>query len=103
MNHKSRLHLRIDPETKRLATRASALAGSSNLSDFVAFAIREKAAQTINEAESIKLNDQDYEAFMLACSAESLPNPALKAAQCRRRSRLRVGLIKYSVSKDADF
>lgn len=96
VNRKTRLYLRMDPETKRLATRASAMVGSRSLSEFVAQAIREKAARTLNEAEDIRLSNHDFEAFVDACSAESQPNRALMAAQNRLRSRVREGVITYA-------
>ena len=37
----ARLDVRLDPDIKELAARASALVGSNNLSDFVVQAIRE--------------------------------------------------------------
>lgn len=87
----ARLDLRLDPEIKQLATRASQLSGSRSLSEFVIQAIREKAARVMEEAEMIKLGNTVFDAFWQACETAPQPNNALIAAQKRRRQRIGSG------------
>lgn len=87
----ARLDLRLDPEIKQLATRASQLAGSRSLSEFVIQAIREKATRVMEEAEVIRLSNDAFDAFWQACEAPTQPNDALIAAQKRRRQRIDSG------------
>lgn len=83
----ARLDLRLDPDIKSLAARASALAGSRNLTDFVVQAIREKAIRAIEEADVVRLNTDAFEAFRATCDNPPEPNDALKAALHRRNVR----------------
>lgn len=87
----ARLDLRLDPEIKQLATRASQLAGSRSLSEFVVQAIREKAIRVMEEAEVIRLSDDAFDAFQRACVDAPLPSEAMITAQKRRRQRIDSG------------
>ena len=83
----ARLDLRLDPEIKNLASRASALVGSKNLSEFVVQAIREKASRTIEEAEVVRLNSEAFSAFQAACQSPEPVGDSLSAAMGRRHKR----------------
>ncbi|MFB2707061.1 MULTISPECIES: type II toxin-antitoxin system TacA family antitoxin [Gammaproteobacteria] len=88
MQHKvARLDLRLDPDIKNLAARASALVGSKTLSDFVVQAIREKASRAIEEAEVVRLNSEAFAAFKATCESPETANEALSAAMRRRHKR----------------
>lgn len=101
MMHKvARLDLRLDPEIKELAARASALVGSKNLSDFVVQAIREKAGRAIEEAEVVRLNTAAFEAFKATCESEAPENEALQAALRRRNVRKKQSAINRRTEQE---
>ena len=85
----ARLDVRLDPDIKELAARASALVGSNNLSDFVVQAIREKASRAIEEADVVRLNTAAFDAFKATCESEAPENKALQDALRRRNVRKR--------------
>lgn len=87
----NRLDLRITPEIKQLAMRASALCGSRSLSEFVVQAIREKAARAMEETELLRLQNDAFDAFWAACEDAPTPNEALQAAMRRREQRIEIG------------
>lgn len=96
----ARLDLRLDPDIKQLASRASALCGSRSLSEFVIQAVREKALRVMEETETLKLSNQAFDAFWQACEAAPAPNTALQAAQRRRRQRIEHGDLEPAVTPD---
>lgn len=94
----ARLDLRLDPEIKQLASRASALCGARSLSEFVIQAVREKAARVMEETETLQLSNQAFDAFWQACEAAPAPNAALKAAQRRRQQRIEHGELATAIT-----
>lgn len=83
----ARLDVRLDPEIKTLASRTSALLGSTSLSEFVVQAIREKASRIVEDAEVVGLNSEAFAALQAACESPEPANEKLTAAI--RRYRLR--------------
>jgi len=83
----ARLDLRLDPDIKNLAVRASALVGSKTLSDFVVQAIRGKASRAIEEADVVRLNSEAFAAFKATCESPGTVNESLSAAMHRRHKR----------------
>lgn len=102
MQHKvARLDLRLDPDIKNLAARASALVGSKTLSDFVVQAIREKASRAIEEAEVVRLNSEAFAAFKATCESPEMANEALSAAMRRRHKRKQEGAFYRRTEQEA--
>jgi uncharacterized protein (DUF1778 family) len=96
----ARLDLRLDPDIKQLASRASALSGARSLSEFVIQAVREKALRVMEEAETLKLNNQAFDAFWQACETAPAPNAALRAAARRRKQRIEHGELTTEHTPD---
>lgn len=94
----ARLDLRLDPEIKQLASRASALSGSRSLSEFVIQAVREKTARVMEETEVLRLGNAAFDAFWAACETAPAPNKVLKAAQRRRQQRIAKGELATATS-----
>ena len=99
-NANARLDLRLDPEIKLLASRASAVSGARSLSDFVIQAVREKAMRVLEESESLRLSNEAFDSFWQACEMASAPNAALEAAHNRRRQRIEDGEIDTAIAAD---
>lgn len=96
----ARLDLRLDPDIKQLASRASALCGARSLSEFVIQAVREKALRVMEEAETLQLSNRAFDAFWQACEAAPPPNAALQAAQHRRQQRIASGELIPAIAPD---
>lgn len=102
MQHKvARLDLRLDPDIKNLAVRASALVGSKTLSDFVVQAIREKASRAIEEAEVVRLNSESFAAFKATCESPETANETLSAAMRRRHKRKQESAFHRTTEQEA--
>ncbi|AZZ94670.1 DUF1778 domain-containing protein [Hahella sp. KA22] len=99
MQSLSRMDLRLDPEIKKLASRASALSGSKSLSEFVIQAIREKSLRTIEEVESLKLSNRAFDDFWAACQQTVPPNDALVAAKRRLNKQVENGEISIRTAE----
>jgi uncharacterized protein (DUF1778 family) len=83
----ARLEARISPDLHKMLKRAAELQGSS-LTQFVVAAVQKAAAQTIEEAEIIRLSLADQICFADALGHPPLANPALKRAFEKRDSLL---------------
>ena len=92
-NAHARFDLRLDPEIKKLASRASTLAGYKSLSEFVVQAVSEKSRQTIEEFESLKLTNSAFDDFWAACSQAAAPNEALITAKRRLDDKVNKGEV----------
>lgn len=67
MSAAERIDMRIDPETKQLAERASAASGCS-VSQYLTKLIRSDAPKILEEAASITLTNQQFDDFVEACA-----------------------------------
>lgn len=94
-NADARIDLRLAPDIKMLAQRASSIAGSGNLSEFVIQAIREKSMRVMTEMQVIALEADAFDNFWAACEQAPPPNPALQAAQRSHQQRIERGEIIY--------
>ena len=68
---KERLDMRIDPETKSLAERASAALGCASVTEYLTRLIRQDAPETLKQHASIKVMTDQFDTFMLACQDTS--------------------------------
>lgn len=64
-----RIAMRVDPEIKLLAERASAAAGTT-LTEFIVSLIRSNAPKILKEQTSIKLTNQEFDNFINFCELE---------------------------------
>ena len=81
---RDRMHLRLDPKTKRKLERAAAYEATS-VSDFVLRNAIAAAEQVITSHERITLSDADWDAFYRALLDPPEPNAKLKRAMRRHR------------------
>jgi uncharacterized protein (DUF1778 family) len=86
--HTARLEARISPDLHTMLKRAAELQGSS-LTQFVVTAVQKAAAQTIEEAEVIRLSLADQRCFADALGNPLPANPALKRAFKKHGALLR--------------
>tara|TARA_R110002072_G_scaffold269868_3_gene429481 strand:- start:20068 stop:20397 length:330 start_codon:yes stop_codon:yes gene_type:complete len=96
----ARIDLRLSPEIKALAQRASSLAGTGTLSEFVIQAVREKSLRIMTEMQTITLENNAFDSFWAACEQACPPNQALRAAQARHQQRIEHGEISYRASAE---
>lgn len=81
--HKNeRVNIRVSTGVKETLVRAAEATGRS-LTDFVAFSAFSAAQKTIEEAERLRLADEDRAVFMDALANPPEPNEALKGALAR--------------------
>lgn len=73
----ARFDMRLDEEVKAKAEKASALLGMKSLKDYVVHLIDENATQVIAEHESIVVENDIFDRFMIACEEAARPNQAL--------------------------
>jgi uncharacterized protein (DUF1778 family) len=71
--------MRVDPDIKIEAERASALLGMKSLTEFVTQAVHEKAQKVIQAQERLTLTNDVFDRFFSACEAETKPSGKLQA------------------------
>jgi uncharacterized protein (DUF1778 family) len=76
----ARFDTRLSKEQKIHFERAANLGGFRNLTDFVVFAVNEKANEIISKHEQILQSKQDQELFFNALTNPPAPNEALLKA-----------------------
>lgn len=76
----ARFDTRLSKEQKIHFERAANLGGFRNLTDFVVFAVNEKANEIISKHEQILHSSQDQEVFFNALTNPAAPNEALLKA-----------------------
>ena len=72
-----RLDIRLDEEIKAKAEKASALLGLKGLTEYIVHLIDEDSTQVISEHESIKVDANVFDQFMIACDEAKAPNKGL--------------------------
>jgi uncharacterized protein (DUF1778 family) len=82
-----RMHIRLDARSKQKLERAAAYA-HKNLSEFVLSQALYAADEVIQEHETLKLNEEDWEVFLNAL--EDSPRPSSKLKQAFAEHKLRV-------------
>jgi uncharacterized protein (DUF1778 family) len=77
------MEMRVDPEIKRLAERASAALGCASVTEFVSALIRENAPKILQQQSAIDLTNAQFDRFMAICNdTERKPSDRiLKAAK----------------------
>jgi len=82
----ARLEARVSPEIKALWEQAADLEGRT-LTDFVIASVQAAACQVIEQHQTLKLNQEESEAFVNALLNPPKPNQALKTA-CLRYQKI---------------
>lgn len=77
-----RLEARVSADQKRLFQRAAELQGRT-LTDFVIASVHEAAVRALEEAQTIRLNEDESRAFADALLNPREPSPRLRAAARR--------------------
>ena len=80
---RERIEMRVDPDIKQLAERASAALGCASLTEFVTSLIRDNAPRILQQESSVQLTNAQFDNFMAACSdTERQPSDTIiKAAR----------------------
>ena len=86
----ARLEARISQDLHAVVKRAAELQGRT-MTDFVIHALQSAAAQTIAQADQVRMSLADQEAFANALIAPAKPNAALKRAFAKANKRLATG------------
>lgn len=73
----ARLDMKLDQVVKDKATKASALLNKRSLTEYIVQLVDEDATRVIAQHESISVNDNVFDRFMLACENAPRPNKAL--------------------------
>lgn len=69
---KDRIEMRVDPNIKKLAERASVTLGFASLTEYVTQLIRENAPKVLEEETSIVLANDQFDRFVEACNDTEL-------------------------------
>ncbi|TKB11805.1 DUF1778 domain-containing protein [Desulforhopalus sp. IMCC35007] len=80
---RERIEMRVSPEVKILAERASAAMGCSSLTEFVTGLIREHAPSILAKQTTIELSNTQFDNFLSVCNDQTLKpgKSLLKAAK----------------------
>lgn len=73
----ARFDMRLDAEVKAKAEKASALLGMKSLKEYVVHLMDENATRVIAQHESITIEDDIFDRFMIAYEKTVKPNQAL--------------------------
>ncbi len=76
----ARLDMRLNKEVKAKAEKASALLGLKSLTEYVVNLINDDATQVIAQYESMTIENDLFDKFMVNCEKTHTPNQALKDA-----------------------
>lgn len=76
----TRFEMRMNPEVKAKAEKASSLRGYKSLAEYVNKVVGEDASQVLAEHEGFTVEDSIFDMFFDACSKADQPNSALRDA-----------------------
>ena len=65
---RERIEMRVDPETKQLAERASAALGCASMTEFITTLIRENAPRILQQQSDIAVTNAQFDHFMAICN-----------------------------------
>ena len=77
----SRIDMRIDESVKAAAEKAAALEGMKSLTEYLVRLIEKDSQRVIKEHESITVENDVFDRFILACEAVKAPDQKLIAAK----------------------
>jgi len=73
----TRFDMRLDSEVKAKAEKAAALLGMKSLKEYVVKLMDENAAQVIAEHESMRIENDIFDRFIIACEKVTRPKQSL--------------------------
>lgn len=73
----TRLDMRLNTEVKAKAEKASALLGLKSLTEYIVNLIEKDATQVITQYESMVVENDIFDRFIIACDEIQSPNKAL--------------------------
>jgi uncharacterized protein (DUF1778 family) len=76
----ARLDMRLNPEIKAKAEKASALLGLRSLTEYIVKLIDENSTQVISQYESMSMENDIFDNFMRICEEVQAPNKNLVEA-----------------------
>jgi uncharacterized protein (DUF1778 family) len=76
----ARIDMRLSPEIKAKAEKASTLLGLKSLTEYIVKLIDEDSTQIISQYESMSVENDLFDAFMRACNEVQAPNRNLQEA-----------------------
>ena len=76
----ARLDMRLSPEIKAKAEKASALLGLRSLTEYIVKLIDENSTKVIRQYESMTVENDIFDNFMRACQEIQTPNKKLADA-----------------------
>jgi len=65
---RERIEMRVDPDIKQLAERASAALGCASLTEFITSLIRDNAPRILQQQVSIRLTNAQFDKFIDICN-----------------------------------
>lgn len=83
----SRIDMRIDETVKAAAEKAAALEGMKSLTEYVVRLIEKDSQRIIKEHESIMVENDVFDRFILACNTAKAPNQKLREAKNLAQSK----------------
>lgn len=84
IKQRERIEMRVDPDIKQLAERASAVLGCASLTEFITTLIRDNAPRILQSDASIHLTNQQFDKFIAICNdAEAKPGDRILEAAKR--------------------
>lgn len=69
---RERIEMRVSPEVKNLAERASAAMGCTSLTEFVTRLIREHAPGILAKQTTLELTNAQFDNFLAVCNNQTL-------------------------------
>lgn len=86
----ARFDMRLDSELKEKAEKASALLGTRSLTEYIVNLLEENSTKVIAEHESMVVENDIFDQFLVACEKADEPNQALReAADFTRANNIR--------------
>lgn len=70
-NQRDRIEMRVDPEIKQLAERASAALGCASMTEYITSLIRNDAPEVLRRQASIELTNSQFDNFIAVCDDTS--------------------------------
>ncbi|WP_457575785.1 type II toxin-antitoxin system TacA family antitoxin [Desulfomarina sp.] len=83
----ARLDMRLSPEIKAKAEKASALLGQRSLTEYIVKLIDENSTKVIRQYESMTIENDIFDKFIQACEGLEYPNPKLVDAAAFTRKQ----------------
>lgn len=81
----ARIDMRLDEEVKAKAEKASALLGMKSLTEYVVRLMDDNSTQVIAQHESMVVENDIFDRFLIACDEATRPNQALIDAVTRTK------------------